>query len=166
MLDFAAGQLGLESDAVARYAVTGTTHYRHSADLQRLLGYRPCAGRVLEDIKTWLVDAAGSARATVDLARACLKEMHRRAIIVPAPTTVERLCTTALVTAETQAITTIAGRLDQATRVRLNTLITETTDGRVSRFVLGAADREWPELRRHKPSFGSARRAPGVGGAR
>lgn len=73
MLDFAAGQLGLEPDAVARYAVTGTSHYRHSADLQRLLGYRPCAGRrVLEDIKTWLVEAAGSARATVDLATACL----------------------------------------------------------------------------------------------
>lgn len=61
--------------------------------------------------------------------------MRSRAIIVPAPTTVERLCATVVVTAETQTITTIAGRLDQATRARLNTLITETADGRVSRFV-------------------------------
>jgi hypothetical protein len=135
MLDFVAAQLGLAPDAVAPYAVTGTTHYRHSADLQRLLEYRPCAGRALEDIKAWLVEAAGSARATVDLATDCLEEMRRRAIIVPGPTTVERLSATALVTAETRAISTIADRLDQATRARLNTLITETADGRVSRFV-------------------------------
>lgn len=132
MLDFVAAQLGLDGNGVAGYAVTGTTHYRHSSDLQRTLGYRPCSGCALEEIKAWLVARAGSARSTADLAQGCVGEMRARKIIVPGPTTVERMCSAALVTAEEQAIVIIARHLDPAMRGRLSALITETVDGRLS----------------------------------
>ena len=139
MLSFVAAQVGVEDreamEVANTYAVTGTTHYRHSSDLQRLYGYRPCSGQALAEMKAWLPEAAGAAPANADLAASCVAEMRRRKVIVPGPTTVERLCGVALVQAERKAVETVVGRLDARTRTRLETLIGETVDGRVSRLV-------------------------------
>lgn len=135
MLDFVAAQIGVDPQVATTYAVTGTTHYRHSSDLQRLYGYRPCSGQALTEMKAWLLDAAGAAPTNADLAAACVEEMRKRKVIVPGPTTVERLCGAALVLAERKAIAIIAEQLDADMRDRLEKLITETADGRVSRFV-------------------------------
>ena len=135
MLDFVAGQLGVSADEADRYAVTGTTRYRHSADLQRLLGYRPCSGRARDDLIDWLFEIAGSAKANVDLATVCIREMRRRKIIVLATTTVERLCASAMTTTESQTLSTIARRLDERVRARLVMLLTDAEGGRTSQFV-------------------------------
>ena len=139
MLDFVAAQIGVETreamEVANAYAVTGTTHYRHSSDLQRLYGYRPCSGMALAEMKAWLLEAAAAAPTNADLATACVEEMRRCKVIVPGPTTIERLCGAALVLAERKATGLVAGRLDPTTRARMQALIDETIDGRVSRFV-------------------------------
>lgn len=55
--------------------------------------------------------------------------------ILPAISTIERLCADALVAAEGHIEARIVGRLDGEMRKRLNALLTEVMPGNVSRFV-------------------------------
>jgi TnpA family transposase len=135
MLSFIAAQLGLSGDAVVEYAKCTTTRYQHSAELQKHFGYRPFAGAARQEMANWLLDEAEEARSNHALAAACLAEFRKRRIIVPAPSSIERLCAEALVEAERRIARRIADRLDNTTKRRLDTLLSEQVDGRVSRFV-------------------------------
>ncbi|MCQ3008841.1 hypothetical protein NLO93_28470, partial [Pseudomonas savastanoi] len=56
-------------------------------------------------------------------------------MILPAISTIERLCADALVAAERRIDTRIAQRLDSAARERLDGLLTELLDANISRFI-------------------------------
>ncbi|KAA8448273.1 DUF4158 domain-containing protein, partial [Acetobacter pomorum] len=70
-----------------------------------------------------------------DIARRFVAECRRTRIVLPATSTIERLCATALVDAERQIETRIAGRLSIPIREQLLALLEETVDDRVTRFV-------------------------------
>jgi hypothetical protein len=147
MLAFIGAQLGLSGEALIDYGAREATRYQHSAALQRLYGYRPFEGRVRDEVRDWLIGAAETARSNDVLAAAMLEELRTRKIIVPGPSTIERLCANALVAAERAIAFRIAARLDPALRSRLLSLLADIVDPTgVTRFV-------W--LRNHEPGANS-----------
>jgi hypothetical protein len=64
-----------------------------------------------------------------------LEACRRRRLIVPAASTIERACASALVEAERRIARRIVERLPRSTRRRLEALLEERVDARVSRFV-------------------------------
>ncbi|QFI69857.1 Transposase [Sinorhizobium alkalisoli] len=103
--------------------------------MQQLYGYRPFEGQAPTDMLTWLEEAAERSRTNDLLAAEFLEELRSRNVIVPAISTVERCCADALVAAERAIASRIAGRLDAQSRARLLSLLSETADGRMTRFV-------------------------------
>jgi hypothetical protein len=97
---FIAEQLDLWADHLAGYASRFQTHYKHSSALQEACGYRPFEGRARSEIQPWLLQAALGTSSGINLAARLLEELRHRQIIVPGPTVIERLVTTALLGAE------------------------------------------------------------------
>ncbi len=70
-----------------------------------------------------------------DVAIRFVAECRRTCTVLPATSTIERLCATALVDAERRIETRIASRLSQQTQEQLLALLEDTADDRVTRFV-------------------------------
>jgi len=132
---FLAAQLGLGPDDLADYAVREETRHEHLATLRTVYGYKAFSGWAARDLRAWLEAAAEDARSNEDIARRFVEECRRTLVILPAITTIERLCADALVAAERRIELRIADRLDGAARDRLEALLTEMVDEQVSRFV-------------------------------
>lgn len=135
MLEHVAGQIGVCPDAASTYAVTGTTHYRHSGDLQRLLGYRPCSGQALADLKAWLLATAGSAQAGAKLLEGCVDWLREQRVILPAADPLERMVADTMLEAGRSVADRLYTRLSGPVRKRLDTLLTDRADGRVAMFI-------------------------------
>ena len=132
---FIAAQLGENPEDLACYAETDTTRRRHLADLRAIYGYKMFSGRGARDLKSWLEAEAETARSNEDLARRFVEECRRTQTILPGMSVIERLCADALVAAERRIERRIVSHLDDEMRKRLDTLLTEIIDGKVSRFV-------------------------------
>jgi TnpA family transposase len=132
---FLAAQLGLKEADLGSYAIREETRHDHMATLRRIYGYRTFSGRGARDFKTWLDAQAELATSNEDLPRRFVEECRRTLTILPAITTLERLCADALVAAERRIETRIAGRLTNDMRSELDALLSEQVDGRLSRFV-------------------------------
>ena len=111
IIKFIGAQLGLSKSDLADYAERRQTRYQHSVSLQNLYGYRTYQASDL-DFAQWLASAAEQARSNEGLAHEVVAEMRLRCIVVPAPSTVERLCADALVAADNRISRRIADRLD------------------------------------------------------
>jgi TnpA family transposase len=131
---FLAAQLGLRPVDFADYACRPETRREHLADLRAIYGYKMFSGRGARDLKAWLEREAELARSNEDLARRFVEECRRTQTILPGISVVERLCADALVAAERRIESRIANCLDKVMQERLDALLTEMTDGNVSRF--------------------------------
>lgn len=103
--------------------------------IRELYGYRAFSGRGARDLKVWLDRQAELATSNEDIARRFVDECRRTQAILPAITTVERLCANALVAAERRIETRIANRLSEHLSEQLDDLLSEHVDGRLTRFV-------------------------------
>lgn len=135
MVKFIAAQLGMEMDDLDGYAIREETRREHLLELLAIYGYKSFAGRGAHDLRYWLDAEAEDARSNEDLAHRFVERCRQTQVILPAISTVERLCADALVAAERRIETRIVERLDEAMRVRLDGLLTEMVEGYVSRFV-------------------------------
>lgn len=111
------------------------TRHEHLAELRGLYGFRTFAGRGARELKEWLFREAELAVSNDDIARRFVIECRRTRTVLPATSTIERLCATALVDAERRIETRIAGRLSPPIREQLLALLEDTVDDRVTRFV-------------------------------
>lgn len=126
---FAAEQIGAHPGTLADYAFRENTRYEHSAALQDALGYRPFEGRARREAEAWLDQAAMLTSSGSELAVALRDELRRRRIIVPAVTTLERLCVAALVRAERRVLHDLVHDLDRERIARLEALLTPRPEG-------------------------------------
>ncbi len=112
-------------------------------------GYRtfPGQGALAHAFRDWLLIEAEQARSNDDLARRFITRCRDTMSILPAITTIERLCADALVAAERWIEKRIATCLDRVECTRLEQLTTEMLPGAISRFI-------W--LRRIEPGNNSA----------
>lgn len=132
---FIAAQIGLRPDDLAGYAETEVTRRRHLVALRKLYGYRIFSGRRARDLRAWLDLETEAAQSNDDLAWRFVEECRRTQTILPGVSRIERLCADALVAAERRIEARIADRLDEGIRARLDAILTETVDGKVSRFI-------------------------------
>ena len=135
VLRFLAAQLGLKADDLLPYASREETRHEHLAILRGVYGYKTFSGRGARALKSWLAGQAELARSNEDLARHFVDPCRRSQTILPAISTIERLCADALVEAERRIEAQIAGHLNPSMRMRLDALLTEMVDDRVMRFV-------------------------------
>ncbi|MDH3769668.1 MAG: Tn3 family transposase, partial [Nitrospirota bacterium] len=112
-LAFIAEQIDVDVEALMPYGIRENTRYEHSAALQEQLGYRPFAGRVRQHFRDWLEVQAVEARSGFELAGWFLAELHRRKVIAPGISVVERLCADALTRAERAIWSMLARNLDR-----------------------------------------------------
>lgn len=140
--DFLAAQLGLSSDDLADYAHRAETRREHLADLRQIYGYKMFTGRGARDLTDWLAVEAESAQSNADLAQRFVERCRPSMMIVPGITTVERLCADALVAAERRIETRIVERLDDDTKRKLDGLLSERIDDRITRLS-GCASLKW-----------------------
>ncbi|HIB5557928.1 Tn3 family transposase, partial [Klebsiella pneumoniae] len=103
--------------------------------LRGLYGFRTFSGRGASELKEWLFREAEMAVSNEDIARRFVAECRRTRTVLPATSTIERLCAAALVDAERRIETRIASRLPMSIREQLLALLEETADDRVTRFV-------------------------------
>ena len=135
ILNFLAAQIGLNAKNLEGYAEREETRHEHLAAIRSLYSYKSFSGRVASELKAWLFDRAVDARSSEGLVRDFAEECRRRQIILPAISTIERLCADALVHAERQIDATITDRLDSAARERLDIILAEMVKDQLSRFV-------------------------------
>jgi TnpA family transposase len=135
VLEFIGAQLGLRADDLVDYAVREETRHEHLAELRKVYGFRSFSGRVARDLRDWLGRDAELAALNEDLVRRFVIECRRSRTILPAISTIERLCADALVDAERKIETRIADRLGPDVRQRLLRLLEDTVDDGVTRFV-------------------------------
>jgi len=98
--EFIAAQLGLSSDDLLLYAAREETRHEHLADLRGIYNYRSFSGRGARDLREWIMQEAETATSNEDLAQRFVAECRRTHTILPASSTIERLCADALVDAE------------------------------------------------------------------
>jgi len=132
---FIAAQLGLKPDDLLPYAVREETRREHLVVLRGIYGYRMFKGKHVRRMKAWLAEHAEAAGSGEDLVQGFVEECRRRLVILPAMSTIERLCADALVAAERRIDARIAARLDGRMRTRLDSLLSESADGHTSRFI-------------------------------
>ena len=135
VVSFIAVQLGITVESLLPYAARSQTRHEHMTALRSIYGYRTFAGCAARDLKTWLDEQAEEAGSNEALARRLVEECRRRQVILPAAPTLERLCADAAVAADRRIEERIADRLDDATRGALDGLLSETLEGRMTRFV-------------------------------
>ena len=135
VLRFLAAQLDLQAEDLLPYASREETRVEHLEILRGVYGYRNFAGRAAITLRTWLDGQAELARSNEELARRFVERCRSSQIIVPAISTIERLCADALVDAERRIDARIASRLSPSVRTGLDGLLTELVDDRVTRFV-------------------------------
>ena len=133
--EFLVAQLGLNADDLVDYAHRAETRREHLADLRKIYGYKMFTGRGARDLTDWLAVEAETAQSNADLAKRFVECCRKSIMIIPGITTVERLCADALVAAERRIETRIVDRLDGDTKHKLDGLLSELIDDRITRFV-------------------------------
>ena len=146
VVDFIGRQIDLDGDELADYAVRSETRHEH-AELRHLYGFRSFSGGAARELGDRLREEAPQAQSNEDLVRRFVEACRRTRTILPATTTIERLCADALVDAERRIEARIAERVPPGLRRDLEHLLDETVDAGVTRFV-------W--LRQFEPGSNSA----------
>jgi len=132
---FIAAQLGLKAEDLLNYATREETRYEHLSALRKIYGYKMFTGKRVKQMKAWLDIQAEAAQSSEILVRIFVEECQRRQIILPGPSTIEKVCANALVVAERRIEARIVARLENGMRNRLNNLLSEDAGGRISRFI-------------------------------
>jgi TnpA family transposase len=134
LLKFVGAQLGLTGEQLTGYAVRKQTHYEHADALMRLYSYEHFTAGCAK-VATWLMAAAENAQSNEQLATTLVGELRRRQIVLPAPSTLERLCADALVSAENRITQRITNRLPEEKRDQLTALLEKHMPGGITQFV-------------------------------
>lgn len=120
VLSFIGAEIGVSADALLTYAARRQTRQEHMEALREIYGYKTFARRGARDLRDWLFDQAEDAHSNEDIAQRLVARCRETMTILPAVSTIERLCADALVAAERRIDTRIAERLDNVARERLD----------------------------------------------
>ena len=135
VLNFIGEQIGVESDALIRYAKRRQTRQQHLETLRKLYGYQVCSGSIAKELKAWLVDQGIEARSNENLVQRFVDRCRQLNVILPATKVIERLCADSLVEAERRIDRLITCRLSLDNKASLDALLAEKVDSKLSSFV-------------------------------
>ncbi len=131
-LIFLAAQLGISEDELGTYGIRSETKYEHSSELQRIYGFKIFQEADKKSFLNWLMQQAIETRNNAELADLFVLECRKLKIILPGIKVIERLCAEARLAAERDVVGHIAERLDDDMKKKLNAMLTETIDGRLT----------------------------------
>lgn len=92
VLSFVGAQLGVPADALLTYATRRQTRQQHMDTLREIYGYKTFTGRGARDLREWTFGRAEDARSNEDLAHRFIVRCRETSTILPAVSTIERLC--------------------------------------------------------------------------
>ena len=92
VVGFIGRQLNLDGDELADYAVRSETRHEHLAELRRLYGFRSFSGGAARELVERFRDEAEQVQSNEDLVRRFVEACRDTRTILPATTTIERLC--------------------------------------------------------------------------
>jgi TnpA family transposase len=121
-LRFVADQLGTAPEALTTYAARFQTRYEQLGVLRKSFGFTDLTTR-RRQILEWLLPMALATTNAQTVATALLDELRRRRIIVPGPSTIERLVAATLVLAERHVARQLTGSLTPAQSEALDALL-------------------------------------------
>jgi len=121
-LRFVADQLGTAPEALTTYAARFQTRYEQLGVLRKSFGFTDLTTR-RRQILEWLLPMALATTNAQTVATALLDELRRRRIIVPGPSTIERLVAATLVLAERHVASQLTGSLTPAQSEALDALL-------------------------------------------
>nr|WP_227543293.1 DUF4158 domain-containing protein [Klebsiella pneumoniae] len=110
ILSFVGAQLGVPADALLTYATRRQTRQQHWTRCAKFTATRPSRA-VVPVICEWTFGRAEDARSNEDLAHRFIVRCRETSTILPAVSTIERLCADALVAAERRIETRIVENL-------------------------------------------------------
>ncbi|PAU40714.1 Tn3 family transposase, partial [Klebsiella pneumoniae] len=122
------------ADALLTYATRRQTRQQHMDTLREIYGYKTFTGRGARDLREWTF---GQARCQIKRGSCSsfIVRCRETSTILPAVSTIERLCADALVAAERRIETRIAENLTADVRDHLDKLLSEMLAGNISRFI-------------------------------
>ena len=132
LLMFLGKQLDISADELETYGVRSETRYEHSSELQRLYGFKLFQEVGNTHFFNCLVQRAIQTKNNAGLISIFAQECRNRGIILPGITVIERLCADARVSAEREIVERISSRLDEEIKGKLEKLLSETIDGRLT----------------------------------
>lgn len=130
-LSFVGAQIGLNEEGISGFTYKPVTRYEHLKILQKIYNFRlfhTCEA----EFTSWLKHAAIETRNGFEVAELFVQECRNCKIILPGITVIERLCADARVAAEREVIEIISSRLDAEMKGKLEKLLSDTVDGRLT----------------------------------
>jgi TnpA family transposase len=121
-LRFVAEQLGIAPEALTAYAARFQTRYEQLGVLRETFGFTDLTPR-RRQILEWLLPVSLATTNPYAVATTLLDELRRRRIIVPGPSTIERLVAAALVLAERHVASQLTRNLTQAQSAALDAML-------------------------------------------
>jgi hypothetical protein len=135
ILNFLAPQIGINAEDLASYAGRRQTRHEHLDAIRNLYGYRNFSGCGARELRAWLLDQAMTVRTNFELAQLFVHRCRSTRIILPAHTTIERLCADTLVKAERHCEQVIFQRIDSPLRKKFDKMLDQMVTDQLSRFV-------------------------------
>lgn len=135
VLTFLAVQIGIKASDLVGYAVRRQTRHEHIDTIRKQYGYKNFSGRGASELKRWLLKQAMDARTNLELVQRLVTKCRLTKTILPAISTIERLCADTLVEAERQTETAITARIEKSLRKKLDKLLNQMVTDQLSRFV-------------------------------
>jgi TnpA family transposase len=130
VLSYLAQQIGEAPEALAEYAKRDPTRREHLAEIQHAFGFRPFTPQIYRELSRWLLPIALSTEHGIVVADAVIEELRTRKVILPAVSTLERLCWETRRRAQQQVFTTLTHSLSEEQRRQLDALLVVPTDRR------------------------------------
>lgn len=128
LLELVAKQLKVPVDCWANYGQRDQTRREHLVELQKVLGFKTFTARHYQQAVETLAGVAMQTDKGIVLATSLVEDLRRQSIILPALSTIERICAEAITLADRHIYAMLADSLSADQRQRLNKLL-ERRDG-------------------------------------
>ena len=135
LLSFVGAQIGISADDLLNYGTRKQTRYAHSTSILKLYGFSKFDLTEQIELQEWVQNTAEHAKSNEWLAQAIVNRLRKSKILLPGPSTLERLCATELVSAENRITERITRNLDVQTKRALLDLLEEHVSKTKTRFV-------------------------------
>ena len=135
LLSFIGAQIGLTADDLLTYGRRTQTRYEHTSSILELYEVTKFDPDHNSELQHWIREAAEQAKSNEWLAQAIITKLRSLKILLPRPSTLERVCAKELVSAENRITKRIANKLDHQTKTALLAILDEHVTKTMTRFV-------------------------------
>ena len=135
LLSFVGAQIGLTTEDLLKYGSRKQTRYAHATSILDIYGFSKFDIENNTELQQWVANTAEQAKSNEWLAQAIVSQLRKRKVLLPGPSTLERLCAKELVAAENRITKKISDKIDDKVQAALFKLLQEHVTKTMTRFV-------------------------------